>query len=63
MACKGRIWNYKYNEIGLIDIEKSKLINISPYNECALKKCGYYEKCQNFIPYAFRNFGLRKENN
>lgn len=63
MACNGRIWDYKYDDfLGYsVDREKSKLLHISPYNKCVLKKCGYYEKCQNFVPYAFRNFGLKKE--
>lgn len=65
MACKGRIWIYVYaNDFGYaVDLEKSKLLHISPYNKCVLDKCGYFEKCHNLEAEAFRNYGLRKENN
>lgn len=65
MACKGRIWDYKYDDIlpNVVDLEKSTLLNISPYNKCVLDKCGYFERCYNLEPVAYRNYGLRKENN
>lgn len=66
MACRGRIWIYEYDDIlgyPVVDLEKSKLLHISPYNKCVLDKCGYFKKCRNLEAEAYRDYGLRKESN